>query len=70
MTSILFGMLAIWSSLFKWNYLKNKKLFLKGKTTSRISTLMKSEILGVFVKTLTADENYPFGDSGDLHFPI
>ena len=28
------------------------------------------EILGLFVNTLTADENYPFGDSGDLQLPI
>ena len=38
--------------------------------TCKISPLLKYEILGVFVNTLTHDENYPFGDSGDLQFPI
>ena len=38
--------------------------------TWEISPLSNLEILGVFVHTLTADENYPFGDSGDLQFPI
>ena len=28
------------------------------------------EILLVFVKTSTDNENYPFWDSGDLQFPI
>ena len=30
----------------------------------KISPLLKFEILGVFRNTLTADENYPFRDSG------
>ena len=30
----------------------------------KISPLLKFEILGVFVNTLTADDNYPFGFSG------
>ena len=38
--------------------------------TWKISPLLKYEILGVFVNTLTDDENYPFGDYGDLQFPI
>ena len=38
--------------------------------TCKISALLKYEILGVFLNTLTNDENYPFGDSGDLQFPI
>ena len=33
---------------------------------SKISPLLNFEMLGVFVNTLTDDENYPFGDSGDL----
>ena len=36
----------------------------------KIPPLLKSEILGVFVNTLTADENYSFQDSGDLQFSI
>ena len=35
-----------------------------------ISSLLNFEVLGVFVNTLTADENYPFGESGDLQSPI
>ena len=38
--------------------------------TLKISPLLNFEILGVFVNTLTADENYRFQDSGDLLFPI
>ena len=38
--------------------------------TWKISLLLNFEILGVFVNILTTDENYPFGDSGDLQFPI
>ena len=38
--------------------------------TLKISPLLKFEILGLFVNTLTADEKYPFGDSGDLQFSI
>ena len=37
--------------------------------TSKISPLLDFEILEVFVNTLTDEENYRFGDSGDLHFP-
>ena len=37
--------------------------------TSKRSPLLKFEILEVFVNTLTDDENYPFGDSGDLQLP-
>ena len=33
-------------------------------------SLIKLKILGVFVNTVTADENYPFGDSGNFQFPI
>ena len=36
----------------------------------QISPLLKYEIWGVFVNTLTDDENYPLGDSRDLQFPI
>ena len=36
----------------------------------KISPILNFEILGAFVKTLTADENYPSGDSRDLQFPI
>ena len=38
--------------------------------TPKKSLSLNLEILGVFVNTLTAYENYPFGDSGDLQFPI
>ena len=38
--------------------------------TCKTSPLLKYKILGVFVNTLTDDENYPFGDYGDLQFPI
>ena len=37
--------------------------------TSKRSPLLKFEILEVFVNTLTDDENYFFGDSGDLQLP-
>ena len=33
---------------------------------SKMSPLLKFEILGVFVNTLTAGENYPFKDSWDF----
>ena len=42
---------------------------LSTEMTSKISPLLNFEVLDVFVNTLTDDENYPFGDSGDLHFP-
>ena len=146
MTSILFGIVRICSSLFKYNCLKNKKHFLEflfrlwnldqilnifekkiivianvlpilrtikdlikpfsrmrrfrssmdsqcvnwwqiivksawerfyhffwslcGEMTWEISPLLNFQMLGVFVNTLTADENYPFGDSGNLKFTI
>ena len=146
MTSILFGIVRICSSLFKCNYLKNEKLFFKflfhlwnlylllnifekkmivianvfvrlltlkdlfrplsrkhhfrtscasqdvkafqalvksalehiyhifwslwWETTWKLSPLLNFEIFGVFVNTLTADENYSFQDSGDLQFSI
>ena len=38
--------------------------------TRKISPLGKFEILGVFLNTLTADENYPYRDSGYFQFPI
>ena len=38
--------------------------------TYKISLLWKFEISEVFVNTLTADENYPLGDSKDLQSPI
>ena len=37
---------------------------------SKISPLLNFEMLGVFVNTLTDDENYPLGDSADLQFRI
>ena len=36
------------------------------KMTLKISRFLNFEFLLVFVNTLTADENYPFGHSGDL----
>ena len=38
--------------------------------TWKMSPLLNFEIMGVFVNTMIADENYPFGDCGNLHFPI
>ena len=35
-----------------------------GEKNHKKSPLLKFEVLGVFVNTLTADENYPFGNSG------
>ena len=35
----------------------------------KMSPLLNFEFLGVFVDTLTDDENYSFWDSGDMHFP-
>ena len=37
--------------------------------TSEISPLLNFEMLRVFFNTLTANQNYPFGYSGDLLFP-
>ena len=37
--------------------------------TRKISPFLNFDILAVFVKTKTGDENYPFGDSADLQFP-
>ena len=36
----------------------------------KISALMKFEILGMFVNTLTADDKYPVPDYQNLRFPI
>ena len=36
----------------------------------KVSTLLKFEILGVFVNTLTADDKYPIQDRQNLSFPI
>ena len=38
--------------------------------TWKISPLLKLEILGVFVNTLTADGRYRFRDCENLQFPI
>ena len=38
--------------------------------TGKISPLLDFQILEMFVYTLTADENYPFRDSGGLQFLI
>ena len=38
--------------------------------TWKLSPLLNFKILGAFVNILTADDNYRFGDSGDLRFPI
>ena len=37
---------------------------------SKISPLLKFEILGVFLNTLTADDKYPIGACENLQFPI
>ena len=41
-----------------------------GKMVSKISHLLKFEILGGFVNTLTADDNHHVGDCENLQFPI
>ena len=38
--------------------------------TWKISPLLKFEKLGVFVNTLTADDNYPVWDCENLKFPV
>ena len=38
--------------------------------TRELSPLLKSEILGVFVKTFTADDKYATPDCEKLQFPI
>ena len=38
--------------------------------TWEISPLLKFEILGVFVSTLTADDKYPVLDCENFKFPI
>ena len=53
-----------------WEHLYHIFWSLWGETTWKLSPLLNLEIWGVFVNTLTADENYPFGDSGDLQFSI
>ena len=35
-----------------------------------MSPLVKLEMLGVFVNTLTADDKYPVADCENLQFPI
>ena len=34
------------------------------------SPLLNFEMLGVVFKTMTGEENNPFGESGDVQFPI
>ena len=41
-----------------------------GNMIRKISPLLNFEILGTFNNRLTANENNPFGDSGDLQFPV
>ena len=36
----------------------------------KICLLLNFEILELFVNTFSAEDNYTFGDSGDLQFPI
>ena len=38
--------------------------------TWKISPLLKFQILGVFVNTMTADDKYPIRDCENLWFPI
>ena len=40
------------------------------KMISKISALLKFEIIGVFVNTLTADYKYPVPNCENLPFPI
>ena len=54
----------------KWERFYHIFSSLWGKMICKISRLLKIEILGVIVNSLTVDENYPFRDSGDLQFPI
>ena len=53
-----------------WEYFNHIFWSVWGEMTWKLSPLLNFKILGVFVNTLTADENYPFGDSRDLQFPI
>ena len=50
-------------------FLSNFSINLRRNGLQNIS-LIELQILGVFVKTLSADENYRFGDYGDLQFRI
>ena len=62
-----------WSQTFvksAWVHFYHIFWLLLGKMTWKICPLWNLEILMVFVNPLTADDNYPFGDSGDLQFPI
>ena len=52
-----------------WEHFCHIFLLLWSEITWKISPLLDFEILGVFVNTLTAEENCPFGDYGDLQFP-
>ena len=43
---------------------------LKGEIIREVSPLLKFEISGVVVNTLTADDKHPVRDSRNLQFPI
>ena len=53
-----------------WKHFDHIFPSLWGKMISKISLLLKFEIIGVFVNTLTADYTYPFPDCCNLPFPI
>ena len=59
-----------WQTLLKsaWEHFYHIFGSLWIEMTSKISPLLNLKILEVFVNTLTDDENYPFGDSGDSQF--
>ena len=52
-----------------WKHFYYNFWSLWGKMVCKISPLLNFKILGVFVNTLTDDQNYPFADSGGLQFP-
>ena len=53
-----------------WEHFYHIFWSLWGEMICKISPLLKFEILGVFVNTLTADDSYPVGDCQNLQFPI
>ena len=55
---------------YSWNYFYHIFWSLWGEMTWKISPLLKLEILGEFVNTLTADDKYPVRDCENFKFPI
>ena len=53
-----------------WEHFYHIFSSLREEMTWKMSLLVKFEILGVFVQTLTADDRYRVQDCGNLPFPI